>query len=294
MTQVVRVPMDGPDDSKSTKFDETYSLMLQGYIDQQEWRTAIAAVNQIYATSSVTKWIFIPVICVVVILVLLTVGALAQIFTLIPVAFVLFVFVCIIWFVFAYKAKQTMMQKMNEHIDSQNQRVWFPRGIQWRLRTEYYETSPEQQQQPYGNQGFVNHHHQGFGQQYQNGQQRKLTRTVHWIEIELAPRGQGQVMVPMSSVPMSSVSMSPLPPMSSVPMSPVSSVPQVSSGPQLYSPSTPVEERTGLLSNDAFKEVPINTSSLPPLSKFCGKCGTPTIVNESFCRNCGSYCRYPV
>jgi hypothetical protein len=295
--------MNGSDDSKATKFDETYSLMLQGYIDPQEWRTEIAAVNQIYtsAAAAINRWIFVPVICLVVIAVLIIIGLLTS-FVLIPIAFALMVFGIMFCVFMLYKVKRAMMEKLHEHIDIQNQRVWLPRGIQWRIRTEVLEED-NNGHQPYGNQahlGFGNQQH-GFGQP-QHGRPRK-TRTVHWIEIELAPRRQGQVVMPVN-LPMSSVPpMSHVPPMPSVQMPSVQmpsvqmppvqmpSVP-MSSMPPMYSPPAAVEERIGLLSNDGFNEVPLNPSTVP-LSKFCGKCGTPTVVNESFCRNCGSYCRNP-
>src|SRR5688572_4559235 len=81
-----------------------------------------------------------------------------------------------------------MIQKMNEYFDSQNQRIWLPRGIQWRLLTEAFEVDG---QQSYDQQRFGNQLH-GFGHQpiqhHQRQQQRKVTKTVHWIEIDLVSK----------------------------------------------------------------------------------------------------------
>jgi len=225
------------------RFDETYSLLLQGHIDQQEWAKEIAEVNGIFGPifARQRRMVFLPLAFFLFMPVMIIVAIYTGIFYVIFVGFALFFFAALATVFINISLMKELTRRVHEFLATKNQQLWLPRGIQWRLLSEVHG-------------------------------RRKHRTVVYWIEIELAAHLHQPVviMMPNAAPPMypTATSSPPVYPMATTtapPMYPTTTAPMYPTAPTSFPPTYE-----------------------PGPSAFCGKCGSPSVVGDTFCRKCGN------
>jgi len=238
----------------SREFDESYSMHLQPYMDQQTWSQIIRDIN--VQLQEITKYArlfaFLPILVVLIFPVFILVGIFTDAFFMIFIGIAL-IFVLMISCVVAINVmNQRGRARLEQFVSQKNNEFFVPRGINLRLRS----------------------------MSVRAGRQNS---TAFWLEIELAAPTVVVVQVPQNY----GVPTTPPPYGSPVPNYPPQAYPQQ----QPTYAQQPVQ--TGYPVQTAYPVQPSYPVQQPPPQQqggnvFCGKCGTAQTPGNDFCGKCGS------